>query len=116
MLKLAEQILRSKTTDFNPSQFVDRYEEAVAEMLKRKQAGIPVSRGHATPRPQNAVNLTEALRRSIAREKAVSASSQKGRSRIERQGEMLLPIPGRKAKQAAVRSAERPSARQKKAS
>ena len=43
MLKLAKQILRSKTTDFNPSRFVDRYEEAVVEMLKKKQAGLAVS-------------------------------------------------------------------------
>jgi DNA end-binding protein Ku len=34
LLKLAEHILRSKTKDFDPSQFVDRYEEAVVEMLK----------------------------------------------------------------------------------
>ena len=46
MLKLAEHILKSKATDFDPSQFVDRYEEAVVEMLKKKQAGLPVSREH----------------------------------------------------------------------
>ena len=53
MLKLAEHILQSKATDFDPSQFVDHYEEAVVEMLKKKQAGMPVSREHAAPRPQN---------------------------------------------------------------
>src|SRR3984885_3819180 len=41
MLKLAEHILESKEADFDPSQFVDHYEEAVVEMLKKKQAGIP---------------------------------------------------------------------------
>ena len=53
MLKLAEHILQNKATDFDPSQFVDHYEEAVVEMLKKKQAGLPVSREHAAPRPQN---------------------------------------------------------------
>ena len=77
MLKLAKQILQSKATDFDPSQFVDRYEEAVVEMLKKKQAGMPVSREQAAPRPQNVVNLMEALRRSIAQEKAVPAPPQK---------------------------------------
>ena len=43
MLKLAERILQSKSTDFDTSRFVDRYEEAVVEMLKKKQAGLPVS-------------------------------------------------------------------------
>ena len=40
MLKLAEQILQSKAADFDPSQFVDRYEEAVIELLKKKQPGL----------------------------------------------------------------------------
>ena len=115
MLKLAEHILQNKATDFDPSQFVDHYEEAVVEMLKKKQAGLPVSREHAAPRPQNVANLMDALRRSIAEEKATSTPPKKGRKRIEGQGEMLLPIPGKKGKEAAANLAERPSARQENA-
>jgi hypothetical protein len=66
MLKLAQHIRQSKATDFEPSQFVDHYEEAVVEMLEKKQAGLPVSREHAAPRPQNVANLMDSLRRSIA--------------------------------------------------
>ncbi len=85
MLKLAEQILRSKTMDFNPSRFVDHYEEAVVEMLKKKQTGVSVSRERDTPRPQNVVNLMDALRHSIAQEKAVPAPpKKKGRKHIGR--------------------------------
>ena len=113
MLKLAEQILQSKTTDFDPSQFVDHYEGAVVEMLKTKQAGMPVSRELAALPPQNVVNLMEALRRSITREQGASAPQKKGRKRIEGQGEMLLPIPGKKGKERIAKPAERPSARQK---
>ena len=115
MLKLAEQILHSKATDFDPSQFVDHYEEAVVEMLKKKQAGMPVSRELAAPRPQNVVNLMDALRRSIAHEQAASAPPKKGRKRIEGQGEMLLPISGQKGKEAVAKPAERVSVRRKKA-
>jgi DNA end-binding protein Ku len=115
MLKLTQHILQSKAMDFDPSQFVDHYEEAVVEMLKKKQAGLPVSREHAAPRPQNAVNLMEALRRSIAEEKAASTSPKKARKRIEGQGEMLLPIPGKKGKQAPAKPAERAGARQENA-
>jgi DNA end-binding protein Ku len=64
MLKLADHI----RSDFDPSQFVDHYEQALLEMLKKKQAGIAVSRGRAAPRPQNVVNLMDALRRSLAQE------------------------------------------------
>ena len=115
MLKLAEHILQSKATNFEPSQFVDHYEEAMVEMLKKKQTGMPVSREHAAPRPQKVVNLMDALRRSIAQEKAASAPPKKGRKRVEGQGEMLLPIPGKKGKESAAKPAERPSAREKKA-
>src|ERR1700676_4275116 len=115
MLELAEHILQSKAADFDPAQFADHYEEAVIEMLKKKQAGLPVSREHTAPRPQNVVNLMDALRRSVAQEKAASTPPKKGRKRIQGQGEMLLPIAGKKGKEAAAKPADRPSARQKKA-
>jgi DNA end-binding protein Ku len=117
MLKLAEHILQSKAADFDPSQFVDRYEEAVVEMLKKKQAGMPVSRGQEDPpRPQGVVNLMDALRRSVAQEMATSAAPRKTCKRSERQGEMLLPIHGKKGNETAAKPAERQSARQKRAS
>jgi DNA end-binding protein Ku len=40
MLKLAEHIVETKATDFDPSTFVDRYENEVLALLKAKQAGI----------------------------------------------------------------------------
>lgn len=114
MLKLAEHILQGKAADFDPAQFVDHYEEAVVKMLKKKQAGMPVSREHATPRPQNVANVMDALRRSIAQEKAASAPPKKGRKRIQGQGEMLLAIAGKKGKVAVAKPAERTRTCQKK--
>lgn len=67
-LKLAKQILESKSADFDPSKFVDRYEEAVVKMLQQKQAGIPVAKGKATEAKRSSVNLMEALKGSIAAE------------------------------------------------
>jgi DNA end-binding protein Ku len=115
MLELADHILKSKTTDFDPSQFVDHYEQALLEMLKKKQAGIAVSRNRATPRPQNFVNVMDALRRSLAQEKAASAPRKKVRKRIEGQRELLLPIPGKKSSQAPIMVTEQSSRRQKRA-
>ncbi len=113
MLRLAQHILQSKATDFDPSQFVDHYEEAVVAMLKKKQAGITVSREHAAPRPQNVANLMDALRRSIAEEKGSSTPPKKGRKRIEGQGEMLLPIAGNAKKVATATPSGQQSARRK---
>ena len=115
MLKLAEHILQSKATDFDPSQFVDHYEEAVVAMLKKKQAGITVSRERATPRPQNVVNLMDALRRSIAQEKVASAPPKKRRNADRGTARDAASISGKKGKEAVAKPAERASARQKKA-
>src|SRR5213076_3346673 len=41
MLALAEHILETKAGEFDPENFHDRYEDAVVEMLRRKQAGMP---------------------------------------------------------------------------
>ena len=45
MLKLADHIIESKAADFDPTKFIDRYEEAVVAMLKEKQAGMPTTQG-----------------------------------------------------------------------
>src|SRR5579863_6467873 len=113
MLKLAEQILKSKATDFDPSQFVDRYEEAVIELLKKKLAGIAVSRERTAPQPQNVVNIMDALRQSIAQGKAEPTRPKRSPKRIEGQGEMLLPIAGKAKKVGTAKPTDRPSAPQK---
>ncbi len=51
MLKLAQHILETKEADFDPSQFVDHYEEAVVEMLKKKQAGVATPKAKQASRP-----------------------------------------------------------------
>jgi DNA end-binding protein Ku len=115
MLKLAEHILESKEANFDPAKFVDHYEQAVVEMLKEKQAGIVVPRQQPAARPQNVVNLMDALRRSIANEKKAEPAPKKARKRAQGQHEMLLPIAGKRGKEAAEKPAQRVSARQKKA-
>jgi DNA end-binding protein Ku len=115
MLKLAEHILQTKTEDFDASKFVDHYEEAVVEMLKKKQAGMTVPKGKASEQPRNVINLMDALRRSVASDRTASPQTKRGKKQIAGQREMLLPIPGKKAKEAAAKGIARPSARQKKA-
>ena len=76
MLTLAEQILDSKASEFDPSTFRDRYEEALLAHLKAKQAGA-VQEHRKTFAPQRVVNLMEALRVSIA-EDTKGAAPRKG--------------------------------------
>ncbi len=84
-------------------------------MLKKKQAGIAISRGRAAPQAQKVVNLMDALRRSIAQEKAASIPRKKSRKRIEGQRELLLPIAGKNSKEPGPKVTERSSTTQKKA-
>ena len=76
MLDLAEHILESKTTDFDPSKFVDHYEEAVIDMLRQKQAGMPTPKERTVAPPSNVINLMDALRRSLADDKKPAAKAQ----------------------------------------
>lgn len=114
MLKLAEHIVESKEADFDPSQFVDHYEDAVVEMLKKKQAGLPTPRGKASEPPRNVVNLMDALKRSVSADKGTGSQAKKGKKRVAGQTEMLLPISGKKGKEAA-KPISQTTARRKKA-
>ena len=66
MLTLAEHILDSKASEFDPATFRDRYEEALLAHLKAKQAGAVLERRKTFAPPHRVVNLMEALRRSVA--------------------------------------------------
>jgi len=110
MLKLAEHILNSKKADFDPTEFVDHYEEALVEMLRKKQEGVPLSKERPPAPPRNVANLMDALKRSLATEK-----KPKSKKRIPGQREMLLPISGKRGKDAEAKPVTRTSARQKRA-
>jgi DNA end-binding protein Ku len=79
MLTLAEHILDSKASKFDPATFRDRYEEALLAHLKAKQAGAVPERRKTFAPPHRVVNLMEALRRSVA-EDTKGAAPRKGAS------------------------------------
>jgi DNA end-binding protein Ku len=65
MVGLAEEIIDRMTGEFEPEKFEDRYESAMIELIRSKQAGLPAPKEKAAARPANVVNLMDALRRSI---------------------------------------------------
>ncbi len=68
MLDLAAHIVQTKSGHFEPAQFEDRYENALVDLLKKKEAGEKIEPAKAGPAPQ-VVNLMDALRASIDAEK-----------------------------------------------
>jgi DNA end-binding protein Ku len=94
MRQLAGHIIDTKSADFDPSKFEDRYENAVIELIRSKQAGQPPKIPEA-PRPSNVVNLMEALRRSIDAERSEPATkkapSKTGAERSGRKGAAKAP-------------------------
>jgi DNA end-binding protein Ku len=65
MLKLAEHILDTKSEDFDPSEFVDHYEEAVVDLLKQKQAGKSVSKSAPRTASKPVGNVIDLLKKSL---------------------------------------------------
>jgi DNA end-binding protein Ku len=65
MIGLAEDIIDKMTGEFEPDTFQDRYENAMIELIRSKQAGLPAPKEKPAARPANVVNLMHALRRSI---------------------------------------------------
>jgi DNA end-binding protein Ku len=120
LLQLAAHILKNKEASFDPTQFVDRYEQAVLGVLKTKQEGMPAAKPQAEAPPRNVINLFDALRASLGVEKkgdkaakpaAATKPGKKAAKRNPDQREMLLPISGSgKGKEAAKPADKKPTA------
>ena len=65
MLDLAIHIIKTKEGEFDPRAFHDRYEGALAELVKLKVEGKPIPKP-AAPEGKAAVSLLQALRESAA--------------------------------------------------
>ena len=69
MLELAAHIVKSKTGHFNPKKFEDHYEDALKNLLRKKEKGETIE----VPRERQSgkvINLMDALRRSAKGEEA----------------------------------------------
>ena len=88
VLDLASHIVKTKEGHFDPSRFDDRYEDALKDLLKKKQEGKPIERPERRE-PTNVVNLMDALRRSL--EAGDAPASNKGKASTARRGAAEKP-------------------------
>jgi DNA end-binding protein Ku len=75
MLDLAKHIIQTKMSHFDITKFEDRYENALIEMIRAKQAGRPIE-AQKPKQAADVVNLMDALRKSIAAETGAKEAQQ----------------------------------------
>jgi DNA end-binding protein Ku len=64
MIEIAAKIIEQQEGPFDPSQFTDRYEDALRALIKEKEKGKTVT-APAAPKEAEVVDLMEALKRSL---------------------------------------------------
>jgi len=67
MLDLATHIVQTKAGHFKPDEFEDHYENALRDLIKRKQEGKPIERPKERE-PAKVIDLMDALRKSAGKE------------------------------------------------
>ena len=80
MLELASHIVETKSGHFEPEKFEDQYEDAMKELLKKKQAGEKIEAPKERA-PAKVINLMDALRRSV----------ESSRELVKRQAQSVKP-------------------------
>jgi DNA end-binding protein Ku len=99
MLDLAIHIIKTKQSAFDPREFQDRYEDALAELVKLKLEGKAIPK-RAPARSEPTVNLMQALRDSAAagaRNQPSGKAAAKKKSGRRTPAKAKPPAPRRKA-------------------
>ncbi len=68
MVEIAEKIIDQQSGAFDPSKFTDRYEDALKELIARKEKGQGGGVEVETPEDTNVVDLMAALRKSLGQD------------------------------------------------
>jgi len=100
MVELASHILDTKAAHFDPTKFKDEYENALRALVRRKASGKPMKAAERAEKPDNVINLMDALKASL---KSNSA------------GKRRASAPRRAPARRAAKKAHRSTARQRKA-
>src|SRR5215471_5860408 len=75
-LELAMELIKRKSSKFEPEKFKDQYEAAVRELVEAKLKHLPAPTEEVAPHRAQVINLMDALRKSVGDE-ATAASGKK---------------------------------------
>src|ERR1700704_3179725 len=96
MIERASHILDTKAAHFDPSKFKDEYENALKALVRRKASGKTIKVAEREKKPDNVINLMDALKASL-----------KGKAAAKRRAPAARRAPARRAAKKAHRSAAR---------
>jgi non-homologous end joining protein Ku len=74
MVRVAEHIVETKTTDFDPAFLEDRYRTVLISKLKEKHSELPKKAVATKPSAENVISLMDVLKRSLAAERPTARS------------------------------------------
>jgi Ku protein len=80
MIDLAVHILETKASHFNPEKFKDKYESELKSLVKRKASGKRIKAPEEPEKPDNVINLMDALKQSLKGKAASSRSPRRSRA------------------------------------
>jgi DNA end-binding protein Ku len=75
MIDIAQKIIEQQEGPFEPQTFKDRYEEALRELIRRKEHGEAPVTAEPAPPASNVVSLMDALQKSLQRKGAASTKA-----------------------------------------
>jgi DNA end-binding protein Ku len=103
MLDLAVHIVGTKAGHFKPDAFKDHYEDALKDLLRKKQKGEKIERAKESA-PSNVINLMDALRQSVKADGGKSAGkSGAGKNGGARRAAANSTRPAKKATRSGAR-------------
>ncbi len=81
MMQLAAHIVDTKAGHFDPKSFEDHYENALVDLLRKKQAGLPIQTVGEEATTPRVINLMDALKASITASAKKPAAASTGARR-----------------------------------
>lgn len=75
MIDLAAHILDTKSAKFDPAKFKDKYETELKALVKRKAAGKTIKAPEPQAKPDNVIDLMDALKRSLGKSQRRAAAT-----------------------------------------
>jgi DNA end-binding protein Ku len=96
MLAIAEKIVEQQAGEFDPGEFVDRYEDALRDLIEEKKKGHVVRRPAVANDDTKVIDLMAALRKSLKggdSDRPTRAAASDRRREPSRRGPTVKPRP-----------------------